>query len=408
VARIRLTVRQLATEAGISTDDALLSLWEYGIPVSSAGDYVPKKKLKPARRALGLPVELAKLTIDDLVKKYEVAEIEVRKVLRAKQVRVGEQGHIPNVVSKLAEALVREHTHTRRSTLQQVEAAATAQVKDLEKTQKTKADRRRKRDEASNAWRVIGRPEENLNFLTSAEVEEIHWVLVRDFSKSRDPIDPPGVRSKALLESAVFRPHTAMGEQLKYPSVVMAAAALFHAIIHDHCFHNGNKRTALVSLLSFLDKNGYVLTVSEEDLFDYVLDVSRHGLLNEPPGPGREYADREMMEVASWLQRHIKRVKKGEFCIKFRELREILSSYGCSFDPSHKSFINITRNGRKSQVWYGGEARDVATNTIHKIRSDLELDEAHGYDSDIFYNQGQKIADFIIRYRKTLNRLAKL
>jgi prophage maintenance system killer protein len=28
----------------------------------------------------------------------------------------------------------------------------------------------------------------------------------------------------------------------------MAAAALMHAIVHDHPFHNANKRTALVAL----------------------------------------------------------------------------------------------------------------------------------------------------------------
>ena len=42
----------------------------------------------------------------------------------------------------------------------------------------------------------------------------IHEVLVRDFAFNGDPIDPPGIKSIALLESAVGRQFTGIGETL--------------------------------------------------------------------------------------------------------------------------------------------------------------------------------------------------
>jgi death-on-curing family protein len=283
--RAKLTVRQLAAEAAISTDDTLLRLWERGIHASSPSDFVSKNKIKEARRALGLPVEKTKLTVQDLSERYGLPEQQIREILDRKRIKPQGDRFIPNVLAKLAEATVREHLSVAKR--------ATVSVQATVKPEKTKEDRRRKIEERRSHWPIIGRAEEDISFLSAEDVNQIHWSLVRDFSKSRDPIDPPGLRSTDLLESAVFRPHTAIGESSKYPSIAMSGAALFHALVHDHCFHNGNKRTALVALLVFLDKNGYVLIVEEEDLFNYVLSVSRHSLLDEAPGPGKDYADRE-------------------------------------------------------------------------------------------------------------------
>ena len=222
-------------------------------------------------------------------------------------------------------------------------------------------------------WPTIGHPAESLSLLSAGDIEAIHWDLVRDYAKSRDPIDPPGVRNEAILDSAVFRPHTALGQVLKYPSVVMAAAALFHSIVHDHCFHNGNKRTAVVSVLVFLDRNGYMLNISEEELFEFVLRVGRHGILDDEAGPGKDYTDRETLAIARWLQSRVKQVRKGELCVKFRQLRQILTTFGCKFAETARGYIDIYRDGRRVQVWYGGEGRDVEVNTVHMIRRELEL-----------------------------------
>ncbi|MEO5601092.1 MAG: hypothetical protein ABIR06_09205 [Cyclobacteriaceae bacterium] len=58
---------------------------------------------------------------------------------------------------------------------------------------------------------------------------------------------------------------------------------------------------------------------------------------------------------------------------------------------------------------YGNEGRDVSRRTINMVRSELQLDEENGIDSAAFYEDVPLIIDnFIVNYRKTLQRLAKL
>lgn len=48
----------------------------------------------------------------------------------------------------------------------------------------------------------VGHPVESMDYLTAKDVEKIHLCLVDDFARARDPIDPPGVKSWDMLESA--------------------------------------------------------------------------------------------------------------------------------------------------------------------------------------------------------------
>jgi len=188
----------------------------------------------------------------------------------------------------------------------------------------------------------------------------------------------------------------------------MAAAALFHSIVHNHPFHNGNKRTALVALVVLLDRHGYVLKVTEDELYNYVLRLSRHDIVAVDRRRGLSHSDREVLAVAKWVHDNMRRVSKGESSMKFRDLRKTLTQYGCFIGNTYGGYIDIRRRGHRCQIAYDGEGQEVGADTIHKIRHDLQLDEVHGYDSGTFYSRGEKIADFINRYRKILNRLARV
>ena len=60
----------------------------------------------------------------------------------------------------------------------------------------------------------------DLRTLSVEEVVHIHEVLVEEFSENEDPIFPSGVRSDHLLESAVSRQWTGLGNILKYSTPV--------------------------------------------------------------------------------------------------------------------------------------------------------------------------------------------
>ena len=72
----------------------------------------------------------------------------------------------------------------------------------------------------------------------------------------------PGLRDRALLESAVAAPQaTQGGRPLLRDAVEMAAAYLFY-LCRNHPFVDGNKRTALAACLVFLQANGHLKSAS--------------------------------------------------------------------------------------------------------------------------------------------------
>jgi death-on-curing protein len=66
----------------------------------------------------------------------------------------------------------------------------------------------------------------------------------------------PGLRDRALLESAVAAPQAShAGKPLIADAIGIAAAYLFY-LSRNHPFIDGNKRTALAACLVFLEVNG--------------------------------------------------------------------------------------------------------------------------------------------------------
>ena len=81
-----------------------------------------------------------------------------------------------------------------------------------------------------------------------------------------------GLRDPDLLESALARPRQrhAYGD----PDVFDLAAAYTAAIIANHPFVDGNKRTGFVAGVLFLELNGPTLAASEADATRAVLDLA--------------------------------------------------------------------------------------------------------------------------------------
>ena len=87
-----------------------------------------------------------------------------------------------------------------------------------------------------------------------------------------------GLRDEALLHSALGRPMN----HLTYESadVVELAARYTAAIVQNHPFVDGNKRTGFVVGILFLELNGYRFTASEEAAAQAVLELAA-GTLDE-------------------------------------------------------------------------------------------------------------------------------
>ncbi len=74
-----------------------------------------------------------------------------------------------------------------------------------------------------------------------------------------------GLRDPGQLESALFRPQTGY-----YPDLIAEAAAIWESLSQNHPFVDGNKRTALSSMLMFLNLNALDIVVPEDELWNFV------------------------------------------------------------------------------------------------------------------------------------------
>jgi death-on-curing family protein len=401
MARYRKTVEELAKEIGLDVDEVLIALWDAGYDQATG----PKDRLRNisyARRCLGIATHRDLKNISYWMSIFDLYESELRELVSKKlSVPIGEKAE--KLSPKAVRRLISE---ARKRGLNPFTG------KDISSGKLFKI-----KSKPSLKWKTIGHVRD-LRWLTEEEVLGIHFELVKDLYKSPDPIEPAGIRSESLLGSAVFRPKTALGNTFKYPSVEMSAAALLYAIINVHPFHNGNKRTALVSTLVFLDENGLFPEFDQDEAFKLVLDIAQHRMT--PPNQINS-DDLETVAITEWLCKHCRILKRGDHAIPFRKLHRILNGYGCKVESSSGSRVNIGRTKNKSvwglfkstkvlnsQIMCKSENDEIGRDAIKKIRKDLYLDDLHGIDSNAFYGkEPSKTSDFIAHYRKTLLRLAK-
>ncbi len=80
------------------------------------------------------------------------------------------------------------------------------------------------------------------------------------------------LRDRAWLEAALARP--AQWAFYEGADLATQAAVLVHGIAERQPFIEGNKRTALVSLIAFLRLNGHDLAASEDERFQWMHDLA--------------------------------------------------------------------------------------------------------------------------------------
>ena len=225
----------------------------------------------------------------------------------------------------------------------------------------------------------------------------------KDFGANR-PIRPNE------LESAIERQHAGFGGNLKYPSVIGAAATLFYGLTLSHGFENGNKRTAIVSLLVFLQRNKHLLIEANEDnLYDLTTQVASHSFMTRPSST--RSPDSEVAGIQRWLTAHTRALVLGDRSIHFKEFKENLTELGCTFESPKKNYMKVFRKTPDGEVafklGYPGPNFEVSVTDVKKARRALRLDEIHGHDSASFYDLETAVDGFANEYRNLLDRLAE-
>ena len=406
----RTRLIDLANQAGLEPDEALVTVWDLGFEhYEDIDEYVRTSELRTISLAFGKVPDRDRQKISYWCAAWDLDESRVRDRLlvefgvtvseRARTLPKGALRRVSKASSVSLDSRVIKYPNANVLLAEELSQTAFA---------------------PQFNWKCIGRARE-IKFLTETEVGSIHNALCDDFRMSANPIEPSGVRDPGLLSSACQRPQTSLGSSSKYTTIESAAAALMHSLVHNHPFHNGNKRTALVATMVFLDENRVILTCDQQAIFKFVLQVSQHRLVKRGLD---QRADREVLVMNEWLFANSRQKELGERVVKWNEFGRILQDLGCEIGktlPGNRVKISrVVRRPRRGLLLARDRTQSV---TAHKrnggseidldqivtVRRELHLDDIHGYDSAHFYGDDRAAPDrFISEYRTLLKRLARL
>jgi len=106
-------------------------------------------------------------------------------------------------------------------------------------------------------------------YLVTEDVLEIYAAIIdASVTQAEDHL-----RSREALEGALARPGTHAHYQ--QADLALQAAVLAHGIAETQPFIDGNKRTALVVMLTFLEINAYRVRATDPELADWIIGFSR-------------------------------------------------------------------------------------------------------------------------------------
>ncbi len=128
----------------------------------------------------------------------------------------------------------------------------------------------------------------NVRYLSLDVVIAIHDDLIERYGGSF------GIRDVGLLHSALSRPQATFAGEDLYPDLLDKAAALFHSLMFNHAFVDGNKRTTITATARFLFVNSYELNIDDKEFVDFPLRAERKHLNIE--------------EISKWLKKNSKKI----------------------------------------------------------------------------------------------------
>ena len=81
------------------------------------------------------------------------------------------------------------------------------------------------------------------------------------------------IKDTNLFNSALYEPKQTFDKNELYSTILMKASCYLRSFAMNHPFFDGNKRTALLATITFLEQNGYEVTADNEKLYKMVEKV---------------------------------------------------------------------------------------------------------------------------------------
>ena len=258
------------------------------------------------------------------------------------------------------------------------------------------------------------------------DVLRAHYLIVDYFVKEGYGVGGIGPRDATLLCSTVGRQIPSFGGLSKWNDDLDKCATLFWGLIKNHVFHDGNKRTALLTLLLHLWRLNRTLeeNVKQKDLELLALRIAKNTLDEYKDFEQfSKKADAEILFISRFLRKATRRLDKKDYLITYHDLHTILQRFDFQLaNPSKnhidvikveqnrrltlRGIVNETLTRRVGVIAFPGWTRQVSKPEIRKVRELTNLVAERGYDSDVFFRGASPLGALIDQYRGPLERLA--
>lgn len=127
-----------------------------------------------------------------------------------------------------------------------------------------------------------------MRYLTEKEIITLNVYVIEKYS----PKEPIGVKEPTALNMLVNAPQQYVFGSEQYPTIELKAANLVRNLVKKHVFYNGNKRTALMTMIVFLKVNGYQFNVTNDEAVEYMVRIATEDL--------------QEADIEQWIKAYIK------------------------------------------------------------------------------------------------------
>lgn len=243
-----------------------------------------------------------------------------------------------------------------------------------------------------------------------SDILRAYFILADYFSDPTADVEAEkmlvGIRDMNLMISALGRQSISFAGKVKYNQPLDICATLFFGLVKNHAFSDGNKRTALLTLLYQLDRYGYCPSVSQKDFEKLVVAVASNELdtryekiwKHAPTKIEADKTDHSVWVISTLLRKMTKR-KDNSFHLDIPArdfIHAINQIEGCTCQVDGGK-IKLQRVIKK-KIWlfqhlsetktysipYRGDTRPIKAGTARDVLEKLELyNEYPNYQSFI-------------------------
>ena len=267
-------------------------------------------------------------------------------------------------------------------------------------------------------------PYHGISTIGILDVLRAHFLIADYFYTEGYGIAGVGPRDPDLLHSAVYRQFVSYGGRDKWTTPYERCATLVFGIVKDHPFHDANKRTALLVMLYFLEKENRVPTVKQNSLEDFIVEIAENKLrkYRRQKKLIKKTDDPEIYFIADFIRRNSRKRNNRFYTITYKELDKRLREFGFCLANPHNNFIDVCKIEKKRGLFGLGKEREelvriaqigfpswktqVGKGAIGTIRRAAGLTPDKGVDSEAFFRGADPLYSLISEYHGPLERLA--